>query len=435
MFKDFSNMKLSHRIILGILVIEFISLGSGITMGRNITSPWVILGFIATIVISQIIALLVTENIKKSVNKVLTDLTQTFKNLSSLSQDINEGSRKLAEGSTEQASSIQETSSTLEESSSMVHQTTQNTREANNLAKQSKASADKGNDEMKTMLEAMEELKRSSDEIAKIIKVIDEIAFQTNILSLNAAVEAARAGDAGKGFAVVAEEVRNLAQRSAEAAKDTAGIIEGNITLSDKCLNITGLVGESLKEIVHGTNKVNELLDEITTASHEQEIGISQINKAISQMENVLQANAATAQESASSANNLLNNSQTIEKIMLELKYLIEGAKSTTEKIIKLPVIKEKKKESPILLSKKLFQKAPKPEKPQQKLIEKQQKTVDKPVQKIQPKPVEKTKEKPITNKTEAKENTPKRPQTPATPKANLGKSVRPEDIIPLDDF
>src|SRR5574344_2152894 len=284
------NMKMSFRVVIGILIVEFISLVSGITMGRNITSSWVIGGFIATVVLSQLVAWGVSENVKSAIKAVFSDLVGTSKNLEKLSNDLTNSSHKLSEGATEHAASLQETSSTLEESSSMVHQTTQNTKEADKLAKQTKDSADKGTKEMQVMLDAMKELKTSSDEIAKIIKVIDEIAFQTNILSLNAAVEAARAGDAGKGFAVVAEEVRNLAQRSAEAAKDTAKIIEDNISLSDKCLTISEQVSLVLTDINTESSKVTDLLAEISTASQEQEIGIDQISKAVSQMEIALQS-------------------------------------------------------------------------------------------------------------------------------------------------
>lgn len=332
MFKGFSKLRIGLKILIGILVVEFISLASGVTMGKNITSHWVVLGCLSTIVISQYIAWLVSANIDKSVKSVLEHLSSTAVNLSRLSKELTTTSHKLAEGSREQAASIQQTSSTLEESSSMVHQTTQNTKEAETLAKHAKEYASKGNDEMQIMLDAMEELKRSSAEISKIIKVIDEIAFQTNILSLNAAVEAARAGDAGKGFAVVAEEVRNLAQRSAQAAKDTSGIIEHNIELSEKCLNITGQVSGSLSEINVESTKVNELLEEISTASQEQELGIGQINQAVSQMERVIQANATTAHESATSADQLTVYSATINNIMNELDVLIKGEKGATEK-------------------------------------------------------------------------------------------------------
>lgn len=323
--KGFAELKIGVKIVIGILVVEFISLASGITMGRNITSKWVIVGFIATIIVSQYVAWLVSGNITKAVQKVLSSLAQSAKNLSLLSNELIHSGQKLAEGTNKQASSIQETSSTLEESSSMIHQTTQNTKEADALARNTKGAADKGNNQMQMMLDSMIELKKSSDEIAKIIKVIDGIAFQTNILSLNAAVEAARAGEAGKGFAVVAEEVRSLAQRSANAAKDTTGIIESNIRLSEKCLEITKQVSESLNEIREETHKVSELLGEVSTASQEQEIGVSQINQAISQMEMVVHSNALTAQESANAADKLSVYVDEMSEITDSLVFLING--------------------------------------------------------------------------------------------------------------
>lgn len=402
MFNSLSKLKIGLKIVLGILVVELISLVSGVTMGRNITSHWVVMGCLSTILISQYIAWLVSANIDKSVKNVLEHLSGTSENLNSLSKELTTTAHKLAEGSGEQAASIQETSSTLEESSSMVHQTTQNTKEAAVLARTTKDYASKGNSEMQVMLEAMEELKRSSAEISKIIKVIDEIAFQTNILSLNAAVEAARAGDAGKGFAVVAEEVRNLAQRSAQAAKDTSVIIESNISLSEKCLTISEQVSTSLSEINGESIKVNELLEEISTASQEQELGIGQINQAISQMEHVIQANAVTAQESATSADQLTVYSATINNIMSELDQLIRGANQAqaefSKSILKLPV--QAKKSVPAKRSGSVVK-------------------------------VEKAKKTGLINKTH---NEPVRALSMEQPPKSA-KSMQPEDIIPLDDF
>lgn len=379
MFKNFSKMKIGFKIVAGIVFVEAISLASGVTIGICWHSKMVVAGCLSTIIISQFVAWLVTKNIEDSVKMVMGDLSETSVKLTSLSRELTSNSQRLAEGSSQQAASIQETSSTLEESSSMVHQTTQNTKEAEILARKTKEFANKGNGEMQDMLGLMEELKRSSAEISKIIKVIDEIAFQTNILSLNAAVEAARAGEAGKGFAVVAEEVRNLAQRSAQAAKDTARIIESNIDLSEKCLSITEVVSGSLVEINNESGKVNELLGEISTASQEQEIGIGQINKAISQMEHVLQANATTAQESARSAEQLVIYEDTLKGIMAQLDALVDGSSQIGAKIAKLST--SKKPAAPAKLA-------------------------------------------------------PAKPAAPAPKtKVEVSKSSKPEDIIPLDDF
>jgi methyl-accepting chemotaxis protein len=172
----------------------------------------------------------------------------------------------------------------------------------------------------------MQEIKTSSNQISKIIKVIDDIAFQTNILALNAAVEAARAGDAGKGFAVVAEEVRNLAQKSAEAAKNTATMIETNIKLSEDGVDICNAVNVSLSDINNHIENVNKLVNEITAASEEQSRGVKQVTEAISQMENVVQQTAATSEESAAAALELNNQADTLKGSVGELVMLVKGA-------------------------------------------------------------------------------------------------------------
>jgi len=181
------------------------------------------------------------------------------------------------------------------------------------------------NEATRKLMGTMQELESSSNEISKIIKAIDEIAFQTNILSLNAAVEAARAGDAGKGFAVVAEEVRNLAQRSAQAAKDTESIIANNISLSKQGIEMAKEVDTSLSQIDVEVNKVDELLDEIAVATNEQAQGVAQINKAISQMEQVLQTNASTAEESASASHELSSQASSVKEIVETLRLMVQG--------------------------------------------------------------------------------------------------------------
>ncbi len=275
---------------------------------------------------SVMIAKMITDPISFAVKS----LNEGSDNLTSASSEVAAASQTLAEATAEQAASIQETSATLEESDSMVKQNAENTKEAAILAKQAKEASIRGNAEMSEMMTSMEQLKKSSDEIAKIIKVIDEIAFQTNLLSLNAAVEAARAGEAGKGFAVVAEEVRNLAQKSAKAAKDTAAIIEGNIQLSAKGVNMSQDIYGSLNEISSHAQKVSELIDEISVATEEQAQGISQINIAISQMEHVIQFNAASAQQSADASEELFSQAESVKGIVNSLALLVEGVSTVT---------------------------------------------------------------------------------------------------------
>jgi methyl-accepting chemotaxis protein len=245
--------------------------------------------------------------------------------VASASGQVSASSQSLAEGASEQASSLEESSASLEEMASMTKRNAENARKANELAKEARQAADKGAGDMQTMAAAMNAIKVSSDDIAKIIKTIDEIAFQTNILALNAAVEAARAGEAGMGFAVVADEVRNLAQRCAQAARETAGKIEGAIIKSGQGVEISGKVAAALNEIVTKVRQVDELITEVAGASREQTDGITQINVAVSQMDKVTQSNAANAEESAASAEELGSQAEILKRSVAELLQLVSG--------------------------------------------------------------------------------------------------------------
>jgi len=202
--------------------------------------------------------------------------------------------------------------------------------QASLLSSEAKTVADKGNAAMVKMSTAIAEIQKSASDTAKIIKTIDEIAFQTNLLALNAAVEAARAGEAGKGFAVVAEEVRNLAMRSAEAAKNTAALIEGSVQNAKNGVVIADEVGKSLSEIQHSSEKVNALISEIAAASAEQSQGIGQVNQAVQQMDKVTQSNAAAAEECAAAAEELSGQSEQMRGVVIDLQELVGGTRAVS---------------------------------------------------------------------------------------------------------
>ncbi|MDR0307454.1 MAG: methyl-accepting chemotaxis protein [Chitinispirillales bacterium] len=247
-----------------------------------------------------------------AVKKMLSDLNVTMEEINAsvshfkeVSNLISDGSQELAESSNEQASSLEEISSSLEEMSSMTKQNAGNSNLAKTLASEACAAANEGDGAVKHMAEAIRQIKQSSDNTAQIIKTIDDIAFQTNLLALNAAVEAARAGEAGKGFAVVAEEVRSLAMRCAEAAKNTSNMIEESVKNAEIGVKITEEVAGSLSHIVDRIGKVSGLIGEIAAASSEQAQGIEQLNTAITQMNEVTQQTASNSEEYAGAAEDL----------------------------------------------------------------------------------------------------------------------------------
>ena len=281
------------------------------------------------VAIGMLIAFVLTNGIVKPINRIISSLSSGSEQVTEAAEQVSTTSQSLARGATEQAAGLEESSSSLEEMASMTKKSADNAKEASELAIAANTAAENGIVEMTKMNEAIEDIQKASDETAKIIKVIDEIAFQTNLLALNAAVEAARAGEAGKGFAVVAEEVRNLAMRSAEAAKDTAAMIEGAVKYSRTGVEIASQVSSVLDEIVSSISNTSRLVNDIAASSQEQATGIGQISTAISQIDQITQENSANAEESASASEELSAQACQMNQIVGELNSVVSGVSMT----------------------------------------------------------------------------------------------------------
>jgi len=295
------------------------------------TFIWVIstLSFIS-VLMGIIFGLVTGRKVSNILQEIIEKLKGGSEQVSAASDQLSSSSQSLAESSSEQAASLQETASSLEEMSSQIKSTAQNSVEAELLMKESKPLVENGVKAMYRMSEAMGEIKDSSQETSNIVKSIDDIAFQTNLLALNAAVEAARAGEAGKGFAVVAEEVRNLAQRSADAAKVTSELIQRSQETSARGAAVADEVSDNLEKIESSIANVSTLVLEISAASKEQAEGIQQMNSAMSEMDTVVQDNASASEESASSAEELSSQAKELDGIVTELVGLVGGGGNTS---------------------------------------------------------------------------------------------------------
>jgi methyl-accepting chemotaxis protein len=285
------------------------------------------LAVLAIAIAGLLLAFFMSRSIARPVNRIVQELFQGADQVAGASRQVSAASQTLAEGASEQAAAIEETSSSMEEMSAMTRQNAGNAREANGLMRETSRVVDDANQAMGELNRSMKDISKASEETAKIIKTIDEIAFQTNLLALNAAVEAARAGEAGAGFAVVADEVRNLAMRAAEAAKNTAVLIEESVKKIKTGTGIVDRTNQAFGQVNAEAKKIEHLVGEIAAASQEQAQGIEQTNKAISEMNKVVQSNAASAEESASASEEMYGQAEFMKKTVATLSGLIEGRK------------------------------------------------------------------------------------------------------------
>lgn len=288
------------------------------------------------IFLSSIAAVLIAAFLMKrpiaSLQSIIEALNQGSNEVSAASGQIATSAQGLSESSTTQATSLEETVATVEELTAMVKQNSDNAHQAATLSEQAAKTADRGEQEIRSLVVAINEISHDSKKIKDITNVIDDIAFQTNLLALNAAVEAARAGEQGKGFAVVAEAVRNLAQRSAQATKDIADLIQNSVEKIEKGTEQANRGGEVLAEIVGSVRKVSELNKEISLANEEQAKGITQISQTLSGLDEITQRNAAAAEESAAASEEMAAQSSSMKQNVDGLALVVGGAGAKTNK-------------------------------------------------------------------------------------------------------
>ncbi|OGP74763.1 MAG: hypothetical protein A2Y80_03630 [Deltaproteobacteria bacterium RBG_13_58_19] len=303
--------------------------GTAARSGRAVNLA--ILGMILGAAVALTLGIVSSYAITRPLNRISEGLSEGADQVAAASSQVSSASQSLAQGASEQAASLEETSASLEEMAAMTRANADNANEANILMTEAGRVVHQADQSMTDLIKSMQEVSTASEETAKIIKTIDEIAFQTNLLALNAAVEAARAGEAGAGFAVVAEEVRNLAMRAAEAAKNTANLIEGTVGKVKQGSDLVGKTGEAFSQVATSSGKIKELVAEIAAASAEQAQGVDQINKAVGEMDSVTQQVAANAEESAAASEEMNAQAEQMKGFVQELTVIVGGGAGQEE--------------------------------------------------------------------------------------------------------
>ena len=296
-------------------------------------SRWLAFSFLSFTALAVVVLSLLFRRMLKELTSMATDVAHGAHQVAIAAEQVNSVSHSLAHGASEQAASLEETSASTEEINSMVHHNADNSQEAARLTGLAEKLLFEANSKLEQMLSSMKDISDSSEKISKIIRVIDEIAFQTNMLSLNAAVEAARAGEAGMGFAVVADEVRNLAQRCSQAARDTSTLIEESIDHARVGKIRVDEVASAMRQVTENSSVIGRLSRDVSTSSSEQARGIEQISKAIAQIQMVTQKNAASAEEGASAGAEMTKEAQHLQAAVTHLRGLLGIARASWSRV------------------------------------------------------------------------------------------------------
>jgi methyl-accepting chemotaxis protein len=304
--------------------------GQNVERRVTVTSATMALGVLAALLIGAGGAWLIITAVNRALRSVVRELSEGAEEVTAAASQVATSSQSLSHGASEQAASLEESSASMSEMTSMTRQNAEHSHSAATLMNEVDARVQGSNQALGDMVASMASIRESSQQVAKIIKTIDEIAFQTNILALNAAVEAARAGEAGMGFAVVADEVRNLAQRCAQAARDTTALIEQSIAKAERGNAKVQQVATAISGITDSVSKVKSLVEDVSVASRHQAQGIDQVSQAIAQMERVTQNTAATAEESAAASEELTAQAERSMAILERLERLVGSAAETS---------------------------------------------------------------------------------------------------------